>query len=53
MTQTYHAATRHDDEVLRFWAAQASALQAAQESLWRYFERTLTTPAADKPHERD
>ncbi|MBW6390656.1 hypothetical protein [Billgrantia antri] len=53
MTQTYHAAARYDDEVLRFWAAQASDLQAAQESLWQYFERPLTTPAAEISHEQD
>lgn len=38
MTQANHSPIRYDDEVLRFWAAQARQQQAALEALCDYFD---------------
>ncbi|QTP57852.1 hypothetical protein HNO53_03385 [Billgrantia antri] len=49
MTQTYHAAARYDDEVLRFWAALALQQQAAQEAIHQYLcdkaQQTIPYPS--------
>lgn len=45
MTQANHSPIRYDDEVLRFWAAQARQQQEAQEAMRRYLcDRIKSSP---------